>query len=54
RVVAEGVESAEVLERLRELGCDAVQGYYIARPMPARDVMSFLEGSPWGVCRRKP
>lgn len=54
RVVAEGVESREVLERLRQLGCDAVQGYYIARPMPARDFPAFLEGSPWGVCRRKP
>lgn len=54
RVVAEGVESREVLERLRQLGCDEVQGYYIARPMPAQDFPAFLEGSPWGVCRRKP
>ena len=34
-VVAEGVERPEQLERLRELGCDRVQGRLIAEPMPA-------------------
>lgn len=34
RVVAEGVETNEQLERLRDLRCDYVQGYYFARPMP--------------------
>jgi diguanylate cyclase (GGDEF)-like protein len=34
RVVAEGVETAEQLERLRILGCEQVQGYYFARPGP--------------------
>ncbi len=33
-VVAEGVETREQLERLREIGCDYVQGYLFARPMP--------------------
>ncbi len=35
RVVAEGVEDLEVLERLRDLGCDIIQGYVISRPVPA-------------------
>ncbi|MDB5959063.1 MAG: hypothetical protein JWP59_357 [Massilia sp.] len=35
RVVAEGVETAEVLDALHWLDCDEVQGYHIARPMPA-------------------
>ena len=37
-VVAEGVERPEQLERLRELGCDRVQGRLIAEPMPAAQV----------------
>jgi len=36
-VVAEGVEDRETLERLRELGCDRAQGYYIGHPMPAAE-----------------
>jgi len=34
KVVAEGVENAEVLQLLRAHGCDAAQGYHLARPMP--------------------
>ncbi|HZQ28000.1 MAG TPA: EAL domain-containing protein [Acidimicrobiales bacterium] len=42
RVVAEGVEDAEAWDHLRVLGCDAVQGYYLARPMPAADLTRWL------------
>jgi diguanylate cyclase (GGDEF)-like protein len=41
-VVAEGVENAAILERLRALGCDEVQGYHISRPMPAPAFMEWL------------
>ena len=37
RVVAEGVESAAVLQRLADLGCDEAQGYHIGKPMPLVD-----------------
>jgi diguanylate cyclase (GGDEF)-like protein/PAS domain S-box-containing protein len=38
RVIAEGVETTEHAVMLMRLGCDLVQGYGIARPMPAADV----------------
>ena len=42
-VVAEGVESAEVWERLVELGCDSAQGYFLARPLPAAELTAWLD-----------
>lgn len=36
-VVAEGVESKAQVDRLREIGCDYVQGYYFAKPMPVNE-----------------
>ncbi|MDO3409301.1 EAL domain-containing protein [Saccharibacillus sp. CPCC 101409] len=43
-VLAEGVETENQLQYLRAAGCDEVQGYYINRPMPAREVERLLEG----------
>ena len=45
KVVAEGVESAEALEKLVELGCDAAQGYYIGRPTSAAGIQALLRGN---------
>jgi EAL domain-containing protein (putative c-di-GMP-specific phosphodiesterase class I)/FixJ family two-component response regulator len=41
--VAEGVESQAVLDKLRVLECDIAQGYFIAQPMPERDLVKFLQ-----------
>ena len=41
-VVAEGVETEEQLEILRGLDCNEVQGYYIARPVPANDMAQLM------------
>ena len=41
-VVAEGVETAEVLERLADYGCDVVQGYLVSRPVPAAQLVTWL------------
>ena len=43
-VVAEGVETEKQLERLREIGCDCAQGYYLARPMPVRAFEALIKG----------
>jgi len=40
-VVAEGVETMEQAQVLRELGCDEVQGWWISRPMPGADFASW-------------
>ena len=45
-VVAEGVETAEVLAALDALGCDVAQGYHLGRPMPAGEIENWLAGSP--------
>ncbi|NNG25568.1 bifunctional diguanylate cyclase/phosphodiesterase [Telluria aromaticivorans] len=41
-VVAEGVETAEQLAILQGLDCNEVQGYYIARPVPAGEMMGMM------------
>jgi EAL domain-containing protein (putative c-di-GMP-specific phosphodiesterase class I) len=38
RVVAEGVEDADICDRLRRMGCDAAQGYWLSRPVPAAGI----------------
>ncbi len=42
-VVAEGVETSGQLEILREIGCQFIQGYFIARPLPSHEFLAFLE-----------
>jgi EAL domain-containing protein (putative c-di-GMP-specific phosphodiesterase class I) len=42
KVVAEGVETAEQARLLRLLKCDQAQGYLIAKPMPAEEVVQTL------------
>jgi diguanylate cyclase (GGDEF)-like protein len=47
KVTAEGVETLEQLELLRELGCDEIQGYFISRPVPSDELVHLLaEGRP--------
>lgn len=38
-VVAEGVEDAQTYERLKQLGCDVIQGYFIGRPVPLTELI---------------
>ncbi|MBI3803129.1 MAG: EAL domain-containing protein [Nitrospirae bacterium] len=46
-VVAEGVESGVLLEKLTAFGCDEAQGYFISRPIPAEELTRWLGESSW-------
>ena len=43
QAIAEGVETEKVMNMLQEAGCDLIQGYYIARPMPGDDFIDWLK-----------
>jgi diguanylate cyclase (GGDEF)-like protein/PAS domain S-box-containing protein len=47
KVVAEGVESWEHIRILQDLGCDILQGYALARPMPFAGIESFVCQQKW-------
>ncbi|MGZ0236753.1 putative bifunctional diguanylate cyclase/phosphodiesterase, partial [Streptomyces sp. CPS1] len=49
-VVAEGVEDDETWERLRDLGCDAVQGWLVAAAMPADETTAWLRAREASTC----
>ncbi|HEV3070834.1 MAG TPA: bifunctional diguanylate cyclase/phosphodiesterase [Solirubrobacteraceae bacterium] len=42
-VVAEGIETREVWDRLAELGCDTAQGYLLSRPLPPEELSAWLQ-----------
>jgi diguanylate cyclase (GGDEF)-like protein/PAS domain S-box-containing protein len=46
RVVAEGVETVEVLEGLRQMGCDFAQGFYFSRAVPAPEFSAWVKAHP--------
>ncbi len=45
QVIAEGIETLEQLEYLRERGCDLAQGFFLARPLSASDMTELLLGN---------
>ena len=52
-VVAEGVENEATLKRLREHGCDQIQGYLISRPLSPEDFLRFLLDGEWKRLREE-
>ena len=42
-IIAEGIETAEQLECLREMGCERGQGYYFSKPIPVDQCRALLE-----------
>jgi len=46
KVIAEGIETREQFERLKELNCDYCQGYYFSKPLPAETFYEFISQKP--------
>lgn len=53
-VGAEGIENAEQLEALRELGCEMGQGCYFSFPVPAEEAIALYTGSGYGLSESLP
>lgn len=54
KVVAEGVEEAECLAFLKQIGCDYAQGYFVGRPLKADDLAALAMGSAPGSAALPP
>ncbi len=50
QVIAEGVETRQQLQVLKDMGCDAVQGYYYSRPLPVDRLLEYLHELRGGDC----
>ena len=53
KVVAEGAEDQAAWDKLKGLGCDSAQGYYMSRPLPTKDFMDWPQKSKWGIPTKK-
>jgi diguanylate cyclase (GGDEF) domain len=51
KTIAEGVETKEQFELLKSYGCDIIQGFWLAKPMPIDELIEFIEK--WNVERVK-
>lgn len=49
KVVAEGVETQQAWDMLKEYGCDVAQGYLMSKPIPITKFIEWLKDSPWGL-----
>jgi len=48
-VTAEGVESEEIMDKLKSYGCDIAQGFYLSKPISVSDFNQWMEASKWKV-----
>ncbi len=53
QVVAEGIESKQILTELRKMGCDIGQGYFISRPLPMDEMLQWINSTSWASNRQR-
>lgn len=53
-VVAEGIETQEVMDQLNKLACNEVQGYHICRPITPDQLLSWYSSAPWNIGNSEP
>lgn len=41
KTIAEGIENSEVMTLVTDMGCDFAQGYYLSKPIPAKDIFKW-------------
>jgi diguanylate cyclase (GGDEF)-like protein len=46
KAVAEGVENQQAWDKLRDMGCDSAQGYFMSKPLSAEKFIEWIESSP--------
>jgi EAL domain-containing protein (putative c-di-GMP-specific phosphodiesterase class I) len=54
QALAEGIETPEQLDVIRDLGCSFGQGFLFARPSPAGELRELLVAGPIGIARPRP
>ena len=47
KIVAEGVEDTDTLDKLEQLGCDIIQGFVVSPPLPVAQFDSWLATTRW-------
>ena len=50
-VTAEGVESKEIMAKLKDYGCDVAQGYYLNKPLSVTDFNQWMNSSQWQLTK---
>jgi EAL domain-containing protein (putative c-di-GMP-specific phosphodiesterase class I)/GGDEF domain-containing protein len=49
QVIAEGIETEDALNMLRDMGCDIGQGYLMSKPLSEDDLLAWFRSEPWGL-----
>lgn len=52
KIVVEGVETREQADKLTEMGCEYLQGYYFSKPLPEHEFLMYVTDEPFSIEKR--